>query len=280
MPNRVLADGQYPHFDIEVLWSFILDGLGRPRDQSQDRRDLDHDAWRRRRLARRRGELVLPVLDYEHDGAGATAAPTMRGARPLPKQARRACPSAQSRRAASSGKAGSSRKNSRGLKTILTYPQFWAFAPHRRSRSREVTFLGCHTDLWSPAARDFSSMVDAMGWRKLFPPIRPAADRLGAILPEIAARTGLPADTPVHCGIHDSNASLLPHLMARRGALRGRLDRHLGHRHGGRRRSRCARSGARHSGQRRCLRQPRAVRPLHGWPRVLDAARDRSPAGK
>ena len=37
---------------------------------------------------------------------------------------------------------------------------------------------------------------------------------LGAILPAVAAATGLGADTPVTCGIHDSNASLLPHLGA------------------------------------------------------------------
>jgi sugar (pentulose or hexulose) kinase len=38
---------------------------------------------------------------------------------------------------------------------------------------------------------------------------------LGPILPDIADRTGLRPDTPVHCGLHDSNASLLPHLLAR-----------------------------------------------------------------
>jgi sugar (pentulose or hexulose) kinase len=42
-----------------------------------------------------------------------------------------------------------------------------------------------------------------------------ASGRLGTLLPEIAERTGLPASTPVHVGIHDSNASLLPHLLAR-----------------------------------------------------------------
>jgi len=39
---------------------------------------------------------------------------------------------------------------------------------------------------------------------------------LGPILPEIAAATGLDRRTPVNCGIHDSNASLLPHLARRR----------------------------------------------------------------
>ena len=47
------------------------------------------------------------------------------------------------------------------------------------------------------------------------PPVRAAADRLGPVTPEVAAATGLAAGTPVFCGIHDSNASLLPHLKAR-----------------------------------------------------------------
>ena len=46
--------------------------------------------------------------------------------------------------------------------------------------------------------------------------MRRSSDCLGAILPEIAARAGLRPDIPVYCGIHDSNASLLPHLLARR----------------------------------------------------------------
>ena len=48
------------------------------------------------------------------------------------------------------------------------------------------------------------------------PPLRRAADILGPVTPEVAAATGLDPATPVHCGIHDSNASLLPHLLARR----------------------------------------------------------------
>ena len=36
------------------------------------------------------------------------------------------------------------------------------------------------------------------------------------ITPEVAQATGLDPATPVICGLHDSNASLLPHLLARR----------------------------------------------------------------
>ena len=45
--------------------------------------------------------------------------------------------------------------------------------------------------------------------------MRRAWDRLGTVRPTVAAATGLPADCGVLAGIHDSNASYLPHLLAR-----------------------------------------------------------------
>jgi len=89
--------------------------------------------------------------------------------------------------------------------------QYWAFRLSGVATS-EATSLGCHTDLWNPWEGRFSSLVTRMGWDSSLPPVRKAADVLGPVLPEVAAATGLPAGTPVLCGIHDSNASLVPHL--------------------------------------------------------------------
>ncbi len=46
-------------------------------------------------------------------------------------------------------------------------------------------------------------------------PVARSADELGPVLPEIADATGMSANTPVYCGIHDSNASLYAHLVSR-----------------------------------------------------------------
>ena len=94
---------------------------------------------------------------------------------------------------------------------VLTLPQYWSFRLTDVAAS-EATFLGCHTDLWNPWAGDFSSLVDRMGWRALFPRVRPASAVLGGLSAEVAAATGLPRETPVISGIHNSNASLLPWL--------------------------------------------------------------------
>ncbi len=80
----------------------------------------------------------------------------------------------------------------------------------------EATSLGAHTDLWRPTEGRLSSMVDKLGWRRLFPPMRNAWDTLGTLKPEVAAATGLARNVRVVCGAHDSNASLVPHLVSRR----------------------------------------------------------------
>jgi hypothetical protein len=91
------------------------------------------------------------------------------------------------------------------------YPQYWAWRLSGVAAS-EITSLGCHTDLWQPSRQQYSSLVDRMGWNRLFPPMRPAWTALNTLKPELAARTGLPENCRVLCGIHDSNASLLRHL--------------------------------------------------------------------
>lgn len=90
---------------------------------------------------------------------------------------------------------------------ILPWPQYWAWWLSGVAAS-EVTSLGCHTDLWSPEVRDYSDLAKRQTWHTRFAPLRKASDVLGRIRPELAARTGLPADCEILCGLHDSNAAL------------------------------------------------------------------------
>jgi len=79
--------------------------------------------------------------------------------------------------------------------------------------SSEITSLGCHTDLWNFETSLYSSLVLRQGWLEKMPEVRPASDVLGLVHPELCRKLGLRARVPVHVGIHDSNASLLPHLL-------------------------------------------------------------------
>ena len=92
--------------------------------------------------------------------------------------------------------------------TIVPWPQYWAWRLCGIAAS-EVSSLGCHTDLWQPRIGSFSPLALQRRWAARMAPIRPAGAVLGRITPQIAERTGLPADCTVLCGMHDSNAALL-----------------------------------------------------------------------
>lgn len=91
---------------------------------------------------------------------------------------------------------------------ILPWAQYWSWLLCGVAAS-EVTSLGCHTDLWNPLTRKPSALADRRGWAERLAPLRGAGEVLGTLTPAWVARTGLPADTEVHCGLHDSNAALL-----------------------------------------------------------------------
>ncbi|WP_291375570.1 FGGY-family carbohydrate kinase [Devosia sp.] len=209
-PNDVLRDGLYPHADVDGLWDFILASLGTL--QADHRIDgisiTTHGATAA--LVTDTG-LALPVLDYEFDGPEASRQDYTEARPPFAETLSPPLPNGLNLGAQIFWQAATYPDEFAAVKRILTYPQYWAWRLTGVAAS-EVTSLGCHTDLWNPGSGDFSTLVSRQGWRHLFPELRPAASILGPILPEIAARTGLATETPVTCGIHDSNASLVPHL--------------------------------------------------------------------
>lgn len=91
---------------------------------------------------------------------------------------------------------------------ILPWAQYWSWLLSGVAAS-EATSLGCHTDLWHPLAGRASDLAERQGWAVRLAPLRGAGEVLGTLTPAWVARTGLPTDTEVHCGLHDSNAALL-----------------------------------------------------------------------
>lgn len=94
---------------------------------------------------------------------------------------------------------------------ILMYPQFWAWKL-TGIKASEVTSLGVHTDLWNPLQKEFSKLVKTRKWLNLFPSMAKAVSILGNVSKDISRQIGLSEAIPVACGIHDSNASLLPYI--------------------------------------------------------------------
>jgi sugar (pentulose or hexulose) kinase len=95
---------------------------------------------------------------------------------------------------------------------ILMYPQYWIWRLTGNC-STEVTSLGCHTDLWAPQAKSYSSMVTTLNWRPLLGEPSAAWLETGKVQTSIAKQTGLSQKCRVFGGLHDSNASYLRYLQ-------------------------------------------------------------------
>ncbi|WP_075292583.1 FGGY-family carbohydrate kinase [Pararhizobium arenae] len=212
--NTASTDGLYPHFDVEHLWRFITRSLG----ELNAERAIDsisvttHGATAV--LLDVNGDLALPLLDYEHTGPDDLTAEYNRVRPPFAETGAARLPMGLNIGAQIYWQQQTFPDAFARVASIVTYPQYWSY---RLSgvQSCELTSLGCHTDLWNPYAANFSSLVDSQGWLSLFAPVRRAGDILGGLTEQAAEASGLPAGLPVYCGIHDSNASLLPHLLSR-----------------------------------------------------------------
>lgn len=211
--NRVIEGGLYPHYDIDALWHWISATLA----EAAAAFDIDviavttHGATAAL-VDSEAGEsgLVLPVMDYEFEGVAAdsnyeairppfseTCSPSLPAGLNLGRQLfwqQRYCDRAFS-----------------DAQYILPYPQYWAWRLTRVAVS-EVTSWGCHTDLWQPAAGDYSTLVDKLGIRAKLPPLVHAGELVGTLSAEVAAKTGLSSKCRVIAGLHDSNASYLRYL--------------------------------------------------------------------
>ncbi len=209
--NRVVYKAPYPHYDIDRLWQWLLAAMSEAASRHPvSAISLTAHGAAAALIDRTRGDsgLVLPILDYEsdapreYDAAYAAVRPTFGQTfspdLPFGLNLGRQLFWQQNRFPDAFGQATD----------ILLYPQYWVWRLSGQCCA-EVTSLGCHTDMWAPAQRDYSSLVDSQGWRDRLPALVPAWTRVGRLRPELCAQTGIGEGCKVFAGIHDSNASFL-----------------------------------------------------------------------
>ena len=266
-PNTVLAGPPWPHFDLEGHWDFLLDSLA----SFHAAHIIDaisittHGASCV--LLDTEGGLAAPMLDYEHPGPD-DLSDTYDRQRPSFRETGSARLSGGLNMGAQLHWMFTQDPTLKDRTAqILTYPQYWAFRLTGIAAT-ERTSLGCHTDLWCPDQDAPSSLVRSLGIEDKIAPVRMASDILGTITSQVATRTGLPADTPVTCGIHDSNASLLPHLLARDVTVFSCFHRDLDYCDDGRGNQSAAGPRQRYPDQRQRIWPSGALCSLHGGARV------------
>ncbi len=212
-PNAVLTDGPYPHYDVEVIFDFFLVSLGELHAASGF--DAISVATHGASGALLGDEgLALPVMDYEfrYPAAIEEAYEALRP--PFSETFSPRLPGGLNLGAQLHYQKTRFPQHFRSARTVVTYPQYWGWRL-TGATATDPTSLGCHTDLWRPKEGAFSGLAAALEIDSRLAPVRRPSDVLGPLRDDLATRLRLPRPVPVHCGIHDSNASLLPHLAGR-----------------------------------------------------------------
>jgi sugar (pentulose or hexulose) kinase len=216
-PNRVLPGPPYPHYDLDGHWQFFCTGLR----EMQALHGVDGVSVTTHGAAVTligQDGLALPMLDYEFGGPDELAADydALRPDFALTGSAR--LPMGLNIGAQLHWQFARDPDLRARVRQIVTYPQYWG-SLLTGELACDICSLGCHTDLWLPEEGTFSALVDDLGIREIMAPARRPAELLGVISAAASAATGLPEGLPVAVGIHDSNASLLPHMLAREGGF-------------------------------------------------------------
>lgn len=207
----VNTETPYPSLDHVSIESFIVDALRKlASTHSVDAITVTtHGATVA--LIDRSGQLAMPVLDYEFRGIDSLRDAYERHRPPFAETGSPPLPGGLNAGAQLYWLQATHADLFATAHTMLTWPQYWVYQLTGK-RHNDVTSLGCHTDLYEPARRRYSSLVSDRQWHHLMPPTHHSGQLSGTLLPSVAKRTGLPPSLPVYTGIHDSNASLVPHL--------------------------------------------------------------------
>lgn len=213
-PNVVLAEGPYPHFDTEGAWAFICDALAELNAEAPLEALTVTTHGAAAALLDSRGELSLPVLDYEFAGPDEFAADYDAVRPEFSESFTPRLPAGLNLGAQLFWQARRFPEQFAATRWVVPYPQYWSYRLSG-TVAAEITSLGCHTDLWNYETDLYSSLVIRQNWLDKMPGVRRASDILGPIRPELAERLGIKRPVPVCCGVHNTSASLLPHLLGR-----------------------------------------------------------------
>ncbi len=206
--NIILTDSLYPHFDIETLKEFIINSLSNLAKKYivDSIFTSTHGACM---ALMTKGELALPVLDYEFEGPDQlkaeydevrptfdlTGSPRMDLGLNLGAQLYW-----QSKYFA---------KEFAKVDQILFWPQYWSNWLTGVAVS-EISYASCHSDFWKIRQKEFVGLeVFGVGSHVQYPPIRSAASVIGNLRKDISKKTGLTKNVSVYCGAHDSSLALV-----------------------------------------------------------------------
>lgn len=208
--NDVLDTPPYPHFDVERIWNFLGVSLREATEQFEIDSFVPTTHGASGCIMNDNG-LALPIMDYEFTGIenissrynelrdpfSKTFSPSLTVGLNLGRQIAYA--------------AWNNPTEYESATHIITYPQYWVWRLTGVFAS-DICSIGTHTDLWLPLENKPSHLANVLGVTKRLVGMVPPWQVIGEIAPVIAKEWGIISKVKVLCGIHDSNASLLPYL--------------------------------------------------------------------
>lgn len=211
--NEVLNTPPYPHFDVERIWNFLGASL-REATQNFQIETLVPTTHGASGCIMDDAGLALPIMDYEFTGIeeiserynklrdpfSKTFSPSLTVGLNLGRQIAYA--------------AWSNPTEYEQSTHIITYPQYWVWRLTGMFAS-DICSIGTHTDLWLPLENKPSHLADELGVTERLVKMIPPWQVIGEIARQVAQEWGIESKIKVLCGIHDSNASLLPYLSSR-----------------------------------------------------------------
>ena len=211
-PAAIRTDTLYPSLDHGAIHGFIIRSLFAlsTRYSIEAITVTTHGATVA--LVDASGQLVLPVLDYEFRGLNFERSDYEQHRPPFTETGSPALPDGLNAGAQLYWQQANFPEQFINVHAVLTWPQYWVSVLTGKQHN-DVSSLGAHTDLYCPSLKTYSSLVQNQDWESLMPDTRLSGQLSGTLLPQIAQQTNLPVTTAVHTGIHDSNASLVPHLL-------------------------------------------------------------------
>lgn len=213
-PNAVIPGPPWPHFDVAGQWAFLSAALRRLATDTRVEGIVVTTHGACAALLGPDGGLAAPVLDYEHTGPDAMRAEYYAIRPPFSQTGSPALPMGLNLGAQLHWMLAQDAGLRGRVAQVVTWPQYWGYRLTGEAAS-DLSSLGCHTDLWNPWRGEWSPLVDRLGLAGKMAPARRPGEVLGLLRPGLQADLGIGA-VPVLVGIHDSNASLLPHLLARK----------------------------------------------------------------
>ena len=212
-PAASNTDAPYPSLDHEAIKTFIITSLQALGGQHTIDAMTVTTHGATVALLDASGELAFPVMDYEFQRIDDTRAHYETLRPPFSETGSPALPGGLNIGAQLVWQQTHYPEQFANVTTILTWPQYWVYVLTGRKHN-DVSSLGAHSDLYAPVSQRYSSLIERQDWEALLPPTQLSGKLSGTLLPTIAQQAQLSPTTPVYTGIHDSNASLVPHLMS------------------------------------------------------------------